>query len=64
MSFYRKQTAKRNLNQTKEKQMKIENMNDWLPKAYFSAWINGKCLGNYSTESEAKAAYESAKASN
>jgi hypothetical protein len=21
--------------------MKIENMNDWLPKAYFSAWING-----------------------
>ena len=44
--------------------MKIENMNNWLPKAYFSAWINGKCLGNYSTESEAKAAYESAKASN
>lgn len=44
--------------------MKIENMKDWLPKAYFSAWINGKWLGNYSTESEAKAAYESAKASN
>ena len=44
--------------------MKIEDMNNWLPKAYFSAWINGKWLGNYSTESEANAAYESARASN
>ena len=42
--------------------MKIENMNSWLPKSYFSVWINGKWLGNYSTESEAKAVYESAKA--
>jgi hypothetical protein len=42
--------------------MKIQNMNSWLPKPYFTVWIDGKPLGNYSTQIEADKAYEIAKA--
>jgi hypothetical protein len=42
--------------------MKIQDMNSWLPRPYFTVWLNGKHLGNYSTQIEADKAYEIAKA--
>ena len=42
--------------------MKIENINNWLPKAYYPVFFRGIHLGNYSTRESAQLAYDMAKA--
>jgi len=41
--------------------MKIRNMNNWLPRRYYTAWLDEVHLGNFTTEQEAQQAYQAAK---
>jgi hypothetical protein len=38
--------------------MKIANMNNWLPREYFSVQMDGKHYGNYKTVGEARYVYD------
>ena len=38
--------------------MKIANMNNWLPREYFSVQMDGEHYGNYKTVGEARYVYD------
>ena len=38
--------------------MKIANMNNWLPREYFSVQMDGRHYGNYRTVGEARYVYD------